>query len=291
MLKSRTGYGVVQGKVGSKHVVVESKSVNHKFCEVNLRLSTRYAPLEGRIIEYTKTFFSRGRIDVLIRDEPHSSDLGLAKIDLKKLEAYHQTLKKAAKQLKLRDDIGISTLLTLPEVVVVQEEEDLEKTWTSLKPLLKTSFEGLEKMRKKEGASTAGFLLEQTEILQKEIAWIEKRIPENVESHRKNMLERIGKIVDGVTVDPQRLAQEVAYFVDSSDISEELFRLSTHRKHIATLLESQEVIGRKLDFLLHEMNREVNTLSAKAQNAEISQHVVECKHLIEKMREQVQNVE
>jgi len=291
MLKSMTGYGVVQGKVGTKHVVVETKSVNHKFCEVNLRLSQRYVPLEGRIIEYTKSFFSRGRIDVLVRDEPHPSDLGLAKIDLKRLGGYYDTLKKAAAKLKIKDDIAMSTLLALPDVIVTHEEEALEKTWTALKPLLKVSYESLEKMRQKEGGSLTKFLKTQLELLEGESQWIEKRIPENVETHRKNMAERVSKIINGLEIDPQRLAQEVAYFVDRSDISEEMFRLATHIKHFHNLLGNEGEIGRKLDFLLQEMNREVNTLSAKAQSAEISQHVVECKHLIEKMREQVQNVE
>lgn len=291
MLSSMTGYGVVQGKIGGKRTIVETKSVNHKFCEVNLRLSPRYAPLEGRIVEFTKTFFSRGRIDVLIRDENHHSDPGIAKVDVAKLKAYHQILQKAAKSLRLKDDIDLKTLIALPDVIVTQEEEDLEKTWNQLKPVLKTSFEALEKMRRKEGVSLDSFLKEQLSHLEKEVAWIQKRVPDQVEIHRKNLIERLGKITQGVEVEPQRLAQEIAYFVDRSDITEELHRLTHHTKHFIAVLKSSEAVGRKLDFLLQEMNREVNTLSAKAQSAEISQRVVECKHLIEKMREQVQNVE
>jgi uncharacterized protein (TIGR00255 family) len=286
-----TGYGVVQGKIGSRRAVVETKSVNHKFCEVNLRLSPRYLPLEGRIVEFTKSYFSRGRIDVLIRDEPHPSDPGIAKIDVAKLKAYYQSIQKAARALKLKNSVDLNTLLSLPDVIATQEETDLEKTWGQLKPLLKTSFAALEKMRSKEGASLDKFFKEQLSILEGEIAWITKRVPDQIEHHRKNLLERIGKMTDGVEADPQRLAQEIAYFVDRSDISEELHRLSHHVKHFLNILQDSDVIGRKLDFLLQEMNREVNTLSAKAQSAEISEHVVECKHVVEKMREQAQNVE
>ncbi len=291
MLKSMTGFGVVQGTVGGRRVVVETKSVNHKFCEVNLRISQRYAPLEGRIIEFTKSYFSRGRIDVLLRDEPHQAATAGAKIDLEKLKAYQKSLKAAAKTLKISEEVSLSTLLSLPQVVLTEEEEDLEKTWGQIQPLLKTSFIELEKMRKKEGISLAKFLKDQLGALEDEVVRIERKIPESIQAHRQQLTDRIQKMINGHEVDPQRLAQEVAYFVDRSDISEELDRLKSHAKHFHDILSGGNTMGRKLDFLLQEMNREVNTLSAKAQNAVISQQVVECKHLLEKMREQVQNVE
>jgi len=291
MLKSMTGFGVVQGKVSGKRVVVETKSVNHKFCEVNLRLSQRYSPLEGRIVEFTKSFFTRGRIDILLREEPHQASVGIARIDLAKLKAYQKTLKSAARALKLKEEPSLSTLLGLPEVVVTEEIDDLGKIWEEVHTLLKESFVSLEKMRKKEGAGLTEFLQEQLRDLGREAQKIEKEVPVNIENHQKTLSERIQKLTLGIDVDPQRLAAEVAYFVDRSDISEELQRLNSHSKHFSNILKDSGPHGRKLDFLLQEMNREVNTLSAKAQSADISQMVVECKHLLEKMREQVQNVE
>src|SRR5262249_50441505 len=147
MIKSMTGYGIVQGKAGARRVVVETKSVNHKFCEVNLRLSPRFSVLEGKIAEAAKSFFSRGRSDILNKEESFLPREEAARIDLKKLKDYHQVLKKAARDLKISSEIRLDTLLALPQVVLAEEELDLESLWKDLHPLLKRSFEALEKMR------------------------------------------------------------------------------------------------------------------------------------------------
>lgn len=291
MIKSMTGYGIAQGKVADRRVVVETKSVNHKFCEVNLRLSPRFSFLEGKISEAAKAYFSRGRIDILVKEEPGAVRDAPARVDLVKLKAYHKVLKEAAKALKISDEVGLDVLLTLPEVVVTDEEEDLEKTWKQLDGLLKKSFGALEKMREHEGEGILTFLKSEIAVLDREVKGVISQIPDNVGHHRQQLQERIAKLAQGVELDPQRLAQEVAYFVDRTDISEELQRLQQHFKHFHEILKESGPQGRKLDFLLQEMNREANTLSAKAQSADISQRVVNCKHSLEKIREQVQNVE
>lgn len=291
MIKSMTGYGIAQGKVADRRVVVETKSVNHKFCEVNLRLSPRFSFLEGKISEAAKLFFSRGRIDILVKEEPGSVREVPARVDLSKLKAYHKTLKDAAKSLKIDGEVGLNVLLTLPDVVITDEEEDIEKIWKQLEVLLKKSFGALERMREREGEGILRFLKSEIGILDREVKSIVGRVPANVEHHQRQLQERIAKLAQGVEIDPQRLAQEVAYFVDRTDISEELQRLQQHFGHFHEILKEAGPLGRKLDFLLQEMNREANTLSAKAQSADISQRVVNCKHSLEKIREQVQNVE
>jgi len=291
MIKSMTGYGIVQGKVGGRRVVIETKSVNHKFCEVNLRLSQRFSVLEGKIAEAAKSFFSRGRIDILVKEEAVQPGEGNARIDLDRLKAYHKSLKGAAQALKLPGDIRLETLITLPDVLITEEPLDLESLWRQLESLLQKSFVALEKMRQKEGLAIAKFFRDELKFLSGEVQAVEKIIPGNVEHHRQQLKERVTRLASGVELDPQRLAQEVAYFVDRTDISEELQRLKHHIAHFGEILDEQGPLGRKLDFLLQEMNREANTLSAKAQSAEISQKVVNCKHCLEKLREQVQNVE
>ncbi len=291
MIKSMTGYGIVQGKVGGRRVVIETKSVNHKFCEVNLRLSQRFSVLEGKIAEAAKSFFSRGRIDILVKEEAVQPGEGQVRIDLARLKDYHKALKAAAQALKLPGDLRLETLLTLPDVVITEEPVDLESLWKQLEVLLKKSFVALEKMRQKEGLAIAKFFRDELQALSGEVRAVEKVVPDNVEHHRRQLNERVARLASGVELDPQRLAQEVAYFVDRTDISEELQRLKHHIGHFGEILDEQGPLGRKLDFLLREMNREANTLSAKAQNAEISQKVVNCKHCLEKLREQVQNVE
>jgi uncharacterized protein (TIGR00255 family) len=291
MLKSMTGYGTSHGKIGSRRIVVEAKSVNHKFCEVSLHIPSRYSALETKITDFTRSYFSRGRIDIYIRDENTSGSYDSAKIDVARLKAYHRELVRAAKLLKIPPEVKLDTLLGLPQVVVIEEIVDLEKSWRALKPLLKLAFDSQEKMRKKEGAAVGRFFEQQIKILEKETKTVVSLVPENVRHHHKQFEERIRRLTSETDFDSQRLAQEVAYFVDRTDISEELHRLKCHIGHFGDILKAAGPVGRKLDFLLQEMNREVNTLSAKSQNALISQSVVECKHVLEKMREQVQNVE
>jgi len=291
MPKSMTGYGQAQGKIGDRRISVEVKSVNHKFCEINYRVSSSYTALESRAVALAKNFFRRGRIDIFVRDE-HQNGMGLpVKIDIPKLKTFHQQLTRAAKSLKIPPEVDLKTLLSFPQMFLVEEEENLEKFWEGLKKLLTKAFESMEKMRQREGKAIGQFLKTQLVFTRMEIKKIEKAIPDTVKGHQTHLEDRIKKLANNIELDPIRLSQEVAYFVDRTDISEELQRLMHHIIHFEDLLKSKDPLGRKLDFLLQEMNREVNTLSAKVQNAAVSQRVVECKHALEKMREQVQNIE
>jgi len=291
MIKSMTGYGMARGKVGSRSIVVEAKSVNHKFCEISPHIPSRFSGLETRIIDFTRTFFKRGRVDVYVRDEPSPDAHDSVKIDIPLLKAYYKELKRAAKALKLSSEINLETLLTFPQVVLTDEVEDLEKAWRKIKSLMKAACESLQKMRAREGAAIGRFFDQQLGVLLKESKAIESLVPSNVKNFQKQLEDRIHRLYADTELDSHRLAQEVAYFVDRTDISEELHRLKHHVVHFRKITKGAGPVGRKLDFLLQEMNREVNTLSAKSQSAVISQHVVECKHILEKMREQVQNVE
>ncbi len=290
MLISMTGFGVARGKVGKKRILIEAKSVNHKFCEVNLRIPPRYSILEGRITELVKLTFSRGRIDLFLKEEAHESPDAIAKINLAKMKSYYQELKKAQKSLHLNEEIRLETLLSLPQTLSIPEEEDLEKTWGSLKKMFQSALSSLNQMREKEGVSVEKFLLGQIKKFQSHINQVKVLIPLNLQNYQKQFQERIQKLAPNIEIDPQRLAQEVAYFVDRTDVSEELQRVQHHIEHFEKIIKSPGPHGRKLDFLLQEMNRETNTLSAKSQSSEISQHAVECKHLLEQIREQLQNV-
>ncbi|HCU24795.1 MAG TPA: YicC family protein [Deltaproteobacteria bacterium] len=291
MIKSMTGYGFVQGRLGRRRVVAETKSVNHKFCEVNLRLAPSYLVFEGKIAELAKSFFSRGRIDILLKEESPAGRESASRIDFKKLREYYETLRKAAQKLKIPGELDINTLVTLPQVLVPEEEEDLDSLWEQVAAMLRKSFTALEKMRQREGAAIGRFFKDELKILAEAVDTVEVMVPKNVEYHRAQLQERIAKLAPGIELDPARLAQEIAYFADRTDISEELQRLKHHIGHFHELLQVSGPLGRKLDFLLQEMNREANTLSAKVQDSKISQRMVACKHSLEKLREQVQNVE
>jgi uncharacterized protein (TIGR00255 family) len=291
MAKSMTGFGQARGKIRGRRVSIELKSVNHKYCEVNLRIPSRYFILEPRVAELTKTYFQRGRIDIFVRDEGLNNHDAPLHIDRKKLKGFYRELKEAAKALGLGGSIDMNTLLGFPHMFLVEEEEDLEKYWAGLRSLLKSALDSLDKMRLKEGSGITAFFSQQLKILDHEIQAIETEIPAILTSHQVQLQERLSKLNKDLDLDPQRVAQEVAHFVDRTDISEEVQRFKAHRQHFLELIKSKEPVGRKLDFLLQEMMREVNTLSAKIQDAKISQRVVEIKHALERMREQVQNVE
>jgi uncharacterized protein (TIGR00255 family) len=291
MPKSMTGFGQARGKIRGRRVSIELKSVNHKYCEVNLRIPSRYFSLEPRVAELAKTYFQRGRIDIYVRDDGFSGNEAPVRIDREKLKGFYRELKGAARALKLAGTIDMNTLLGFPHMFLVEEEEDLGKYWSGLQPLLKKALQSLDKMRLKEGGGIAAFLSQQLKILDQEIGQIEKNIPEILTHHQGLLQERLKRLAKDIELDPQRLAQEVAHFVDRTDVSEEVQRFKAHRRHFLQLIKSQQPLGRKLDFLLQEMMREVNTLSAKIQDARISQRVVEIKHALERMREQVQNME
>ncbi|MDX1386556.1 MAG: YicC/YloC family endoribonuclease, partial [bacterium] len=228
MLKSMTGYGSAMGVVGSHRLSVEVKSVNHKYCEVNFRIASAYASLESRVVEMAKNHFKRGRIDVFVRGD-YQNGLGAPlHLDVKKLKNFHGELIKASKALKISPNIDLNTLLAFPQMVMVEEEEDLNRFWKGLEALLKKAFSNLEKMRNREGKGISSFLMEQLKFLAKEVKWIEGKVPKTVQGHQEHLEDRIKKITQNLELDPIRLAQEVAYFVDRTDISEELQRLDDH---------------------------------------------------------------
>lgn len=290
MLKSMTGYGQAHGKVAGRSFQIEVKSVNYKYCEVNVRLPNAYLMWERAVVELAKSYVSRGRVDVFIREETAAKAPLNLKVDRPRLKVLYQELHQAAKACKVPSDLTLKDLLSFSQAFVV-EKDIPEDFWEGLAKLLHQALNALNRMRSLEGKTTAIFLKEQLNLLTQEVQWIQARVPEVLKEYHKQLEQRIAKLTQEVAFDPQRVAQEVAFFVDRTDISEELDRLASHGKHFRQLLGVAGPLGRKLDFLLQEMNREVNTLSAKIQNAAVSQRVVECKHILERMREQVQNLE
>lgn len=290
MLKSMTGYGQAQGKVTTRRLQIAIKSVNYKYCEVHTRLPNAYSNWERQIAQVAKTYIKRGRLDISIREETTTAAPLSLKVDRSRLKALHQELSQAAKSCRIPAELNLKDLLGFNQVFVV--EKDIPKNvWSDLNKLLQQALQSLERMRTKEGKSTETFLKTQLKLLAQSTKWIQHQVPKILKDYQNQLEERIAKLTQNISVDPQRLSQEVAFFVDRTDISEELDRLQAHISHFSPLLQTNGPVGRKLDFLLQEMNREVNTLSAKIQNAAVSQKVVDCKHILERMREQVQNLE
>lgn len=289
-MKSMTGYGTGEFKGKYKQFSFEVKTVNHRFCEVNLRLPPRFYHFEGELTEFTKKHFKRGRIDIFIR-ESGSNNRGRVRIDESQLEHYLKVMQKFNKKLKSKETPRLEYLLNLPHVVILEDnEEDLKVLLNHFKKTLSTVFEKVEKMREKEGEGVRKDLEFRLDLIKNHVQIIEQKIPEIISDYQSRLKDRIEKLSQQ-SPDEWRLAQEVAYFVDRTDVAEELQRLESHLKHFKEVTKEKDAVGRKLDFILQEINREINTLGAKSQHSETSKQVVACKHELEKMREQVQNVE
>ncbi|MBL7685523.1 MAG: YicC family protein, partial [Deltaproteobacteria bacterium] len=239
----------------------------------------------------TKKVFSRGRVDIFIRE----SGNGLknpVRIDEDQLKKYVQLIKKISGASKNAEPVRIESLLTLPQVIILEEEQiDLKEALVQLKKNLEVVFQKVEIMREKEGNALKKEFGKNLDLLSKLMDKFEEQIPALLKDYQDRLKQRIQKMTEQQSVDEWRLAQEVAYFVDRTDVSEEIQRFKNHILTFKDVLKEKGPVGRKLEFILQEMNREMNTLGSKSQSSSISQSVVSGKHELEKMREQVQNIE
>jgi len=292
MPKSMTGFGSGRASAGSEEISVELKAVNHKFCEVKVRLPRELSTLEPLAMKQVKDRVQRGAVDLTLRRASATTSGDVPKVDLALARHYRAALAEIAKatgvpdQPELRDIALQAGVLRLEEPAV-----DLDSAQKALHAALGQALDGLNSMRVHEGAAIAADLNSRLAKLRAVTAQLELLAPRAVDEYRSRLNKRIAELSQGHPLDPARLAQEVALFADRTDVAEELTRLSAHFNQFDQLLKSDEPAGRKLDFLVQEMHREVNTTGSKSQHAEISTRIVELKSELERLREQVQNVE
>jgi len=285
---SMTGMGKAAGNVLNVPVRVEIKSVNHRFCEINFRAPGKYAPLEILVQQLVKKFVTRGRIDIYVNEE---KTVDLSPIESQAFQSYFDYLANIKELLKLKEDITLQNLL--PGVNNwIQKELNPQEAWKDFEKLISKALNDLNGMRKSEGLRLKQNISERIINIEK----IKENISNSVSSVKAELEEKIGqkikdKVDDLKEVDPQRLAAEVLFYLDRLDISEELERLGSHLVQFQTFLDLGEPIGRKMDFLLQEFNREFNTIASKSQNVDLAHLVVEAKSELEKIREQIQNIE
>ena len=293
MAISMTGFGRGEFKNDNYHFLVECKTINHKYCDINVRLPRKISFLEDKIRNYVKNFVKRGRVDLYIKlDLIGSEDVNL-KFDDKLATQYVNILKEIKDKFDLQDDISVMNVAKFPEIVKCEEkEEDEDLYWSMLKEALDMSMEKLTQMRKEEGEKLAIDTIERCDILANLIDEIEKYSNTVVDEYREKLNNRISEILENPSIiDENRLAQEVAIFADKSSITEEIVRFRIHIEQLRKTVEKNDSIGRKIDFLIQEMNREVNTTGSKSSNINITNLVVEVKSELEKIREQIQNIE
>ena len=293
MAISMTGFGRGEFKNDNYHFLVECKTINHKYCDINVRLPRKISFLEDKIRNYVKNFVKRGRVDLYIKLDLIGSEYVNLKFDDKLATQYVNILKEIKEKFDLQDDISVMNVAKFPEIVKCEEkEEDEDLYWSMLKEALDMSMEKLTQMRKEEGEKLAIDTIERCDILANLIDEIEKHSNTVVDEYREKLNNRISEILENPSIiDENRLAQEVAIFADKSSITEEIVRFRSHIEQLRKTVEKNDSIGRKIDFLIQEMNREVNTTGSKSSNINITNLVVEVKSELEKIREQIQNIE
>jgi len=294
MIRSMTGYGRAESLLDGKKWTVEIKSLNHRYTEIFVRLPAAYLALEGEVKRKVGERLSRGRVEVFVRIESEEAQGGDPRFDLNLplLRRYHGLLVQLKETLNLKDDISVGMLSGLKDAFVAKEEDvELESAWKGMDAALDTALSALTEMRKKEGEIICRDILMRVDLIRQGLDVIEGRAPMVVEDYQRKLAERVKDLTGGLEIDAARLSQEVAIMADRMDITEEVVRFRSHLNQLDMLLLGDEAAGRKIDFLLQEMNREVNTLGSKANDADISRRVVEIKSELSKLREQVQNLE
>jgi uncharacterized protein (TIGR00255 family) len=288
MIKSMTGFAQINYADKSLQMTIAVRTYNNRFLDVNLRLNNTFSSLEDRIKSYIASRVFRGRVEIVIQmTSQEKLRNGNIAINWPMAMTYCGLLTELKKNLNIPGPIELGDLLSLKDLVVYQENTYPEEVlWRKLAPSLKKAFDALQKMRSEEGRNLGRDLLERLKAIRKGVGLISEKVPQVVEAYQARLQERIKKMSKGVEVDPVRLAQEVAIMADRSDISEELIRLGSHLKQFEALFKESQPVGKKMEFLLQEMNREINTVGSKSLDSEIS-----IKSELEKLREQIQNIE
>jgi uncharacterized protein (TIGR00255 family) len=292
MLKSMTGFGRGEGETTLGKVFVESRSVNHRYCDINVKLPRRLAPFETRIKELVRSHVSRGRIDISVKVDAMGEERAQLSVDFHLAEQYYRALQSLKEKLRLKDKITLGLLAGAKDLITAKEEPtDLEPYWQEIVPILKRSFQDMDEMKRSEGEALAKDLHQRLQRIAQQLEGIKGQYSSRLDAYQNRLAERLRSLLGGVEVDSFRFQQEIAILAERTDITEEIVRAESHLGQFLTLLEADEPVGRKMDFLLQEINREVNTVSSKANDAEISQRAIEIKGELEKIREQVQNLE
>lgn len=292
MINSMTGFGRFEGEVNGRSITLEIKSVNHRYTEFNCRLTRGYSFLEEKLKSYITSKVKRGKIDMFVSiSEPEDTPTDVV-INHNLAEGYINALKELEEKYGITNSVNTVDVGKYPDVLTVKKaEEDEDKVWDDVRNAVDSALEGFLKMRKAEGERLKADVLSRAETIMSIVDEIEKRSPETVEEYKTRLKQKIEEFLGSGEYDEQRVITEVAIYADKVAVDEETVRLRSHFEQLNTYLNSDEPVGRSIDFLIQEMNREANTIGSKVKDAEIAQKVVRIKNEIEKIREQIQNIE
>ena len=293
IIKSMTGYGRGESLQGSYRIKIEIKAVNHRYNDISVKMPRHINYLEESIKKLVKEKISRGKVDVYLNLEYIDESAVEVKVDIPLAKSFKKELEELIEALNLKDEIRLNNILNISEVMRTERKElDEDLIWNCVSEAVGIALDNMMIMREKEGAQLKADIITKLENINASLFYIVERAPYVVVEYQEKLKERITDLIhNSISLDEDKINSEVAFFADKSSIDEEIVRLHSHIKQFYTILEEKEPIGRKLDFLIQELNREINTIGSKANDVVISKYVVELKSELEKIREQIQNIE
>lgn len=292
MIRSMTGYGRAVQSVAGMTVTVEIKSVNHRFFEFNSKIYRAYSFLEEKVKAHLQQYISRGKVDCFIQIETEQVEEGVVQINHSLAAGYMAAIKELCEKYSLEMNNNVELLTSHTDIFTVKKAPaDEEGIWNAVKGVVDEAVKSFIAMREVEGAKLKADVLSRADTILSEVSFIEERSPQTVSEYNEKLKARMRELLDDTQVDEQRLLTEAAIFADKVAVAEETVRLRSHIDQLRTFFDCDEAIGRKLDFLVQEINREANTIGSKASDIEIARKVINIKSEVEKIREQIQNIE
>ncbi len=291
MVQSMTGYSRSEMKNGEMECVIETRSVNNRFLDISVRLPRKLMEIELKIKKKTKEKFSRGSVEINISFNNEKKETNLT-ANLEIANVYKKILEELRTSLDMKQEIDLKDLLQFREIIKYEPpEENVDELWEMIEKNLDVALKKLQETRLLEGTVLLKDILNRIKSILEKVEYIKNQQPMILENYKKKLAERLSKLLEGQKIDEVRLLQEAAILADRSDISEEIVRLESHLKQFVILTKGHEAVGRQLEFLNQEMLREANTITSKANDYKVSQLVVQIKAELEKIREQIQNIE
>ena len=292
MIRSMTGYGRASDIIDGMSVTVEIKSVNHRYFEFSSRTPRAYGFLDDRIKNYVQSRVSRGKVECYVQIESLEEADVEVQLNASLADGYLRAFRELSERFGLDNDVRVSTLSRFSDVFSIHKAEaDEEKIWAAVCSVLDVAVTRFIEMREREGERLREDVLSRAHTILEHVDYIESRSPETVREYNEKLLQRMQSVLEGVQVDEQRILTEAAIYADKVAVAEETVRLRSHIDQLQSFFETGEAIGRKMDFLVQEINREANTIGSKAQDVQIARHVIDVKAEVEKIREQIQNIE
>ncbi len=287
-----TGYGRAQKVLSGRDILVEIRSVNHRYYEYSSRIPRAYSYIDEKLKALLKTSVSRGKVEVSVTINNIEAKESEISVNKTVAEGYINALRSVSDELGLKDDLVLSKLIKLPEIFVVQKAPDnQEQIWADIAEVADEALSKFVEMRSTEGEKLKSDIIFKADYILNMVSQVEEISPQTVENYRNRLYQKLSEILENKDIDEQRILTEAAVFAEKIAVDEETVRLRSHISQLKDMFDSDEPIGRKLDFIVQEMNREVNTIGSKAQDLNITKIVVEMKAEIEKIREQIQNIE